>query len=91
MGLGKTIERDLFMKNEALPLKKHRLLHDLTQKQVAEKIGVSKEAVSNWERGVTFPTPPNIDKLCELYDTNYTLINFYPNIPFNGISKHLVT
>ena len=91
MGLVKTIERGLFMKNEALPLKKHRLLHDLTQKQVAEKIGVSKEAVSNWERGITFPTPPNIDKLCELYDTNYTLINFYPDIPFNGISKNLVS
>ena len=84
------LERKIFMTNESLPLKKHRLLHDLTQKQVAEKIGVSKEAVSNWERGVTYPTPPNIDKLCELYDTNYTLINFYPNIPFNGISKNLI-
>ena len=38
------------MTNESLPLKKHRLLHDLTQKQVAEKIGVSKEAVSMGKR-----------------------------------------
>ncbi len=71
---------------EKLTLKKHRLLSDLTQEEVAKSIGVSKEALSNWERGVTFPKPPSIDKLCELYDTNYMLINFYPNIPLNVIS-----
>lgn len=73
------------MNDEPMTLKKYRLLNDLTQKEVAEKIGVSKEALSKWERGITFPTPPNIDKLCELYDTNYLLINFYPNIPFKGM------
>ncbi|WP_242327806.1 helix-turn-helix domain-containing protein [Lactococcus lactis] len=67
-----------------LTLKKHRLLHDLTQKEAAKEIGVSAEVLSKWERGITFPTPPNIDKLCELYDTNYMLINFYPNIPLKG-------
>lgn len=79
------------VEKEVMTLKKHRLMHDLTQKEAAKKIGVSKEAISKWERGITYPIPPNIDKLCELYDTNYTLINFYPNIPFNGISKHLVS
>lgn len=75
------------MEDNQLTLKKHRLLHDLTQEEAAKAIGVSKEALSNWERGITFPKPPNIDKLCELYDTNYMLINFYPNIPFNGIKN----
>lgn len=71
---------------EKLTLRKYRLLSDLTQEEAAKSIGVSKEALSNWERGVTFPKPPSIDKLCELYDTNYMLINFYPNIPLNGIN-----
>lgn len=69
---------------EKFTLRKYRLLSDLTQEEAAKSIGVSKEALSNWERGVTLPKPPSIDKLCELYDTNYTLINFYPNIPLNG-------
>ncbi|MCT0035402.1 XRE family transcriptional regulator [Lactococcus lactis subsp. lactis] len=73
--------------NKELTLKQYRLLNDLTQKEAADKLGVSSEVLSKWERGITFPTPPNIDKLCELYDTNYLLINFYPNIPFKGINK----
>ncbi len=73
--------------NKELTLKQYRLLNDLTQKEAADKLGVSSEVLSKWERGITFPTPPNIDKLCKLYDTNYLLINFYPNIPFKGINK----
>ncbi|CAM3185932.1 helix-turn-helix domain-containing protein [Lactococcus hircilactis] len=73
------------MAEEIMTLKKYRLLNDLTQEEAAEKIGVSKGALSKWERGVTYPTTPNIDKLCELYRTNYMLINFYPNIPFKGM------
>lgn len=69
---------------EPLTLKKYRLLNDLTQEEVAEKLEVSLSTVSKWERGITFPLPPSIDKICELYNTNYMLINFYPNIPFNG-------
>lgn len=70
---------------EALTLKKHRILKDLTQEEVAEKLGVSLSTVSKWERGITYPLPPSIDKICELYETNYTLINFYPDVPLNGI------
>ncbi|GAA3254859.1 hypothetical protein LMG8520_0645 [Lactococcus lactis subsp. lactis] len=73
--------------NKELTLKQYRLLNDLTQKEAADELGVSAEVLSKWERGITFPTPPNIDKLCELYDTNYLLINFYPNIPFRGMHK----
>ncbi len=73
--------------NKELTLKQYRLLNDLTQKEAADELGVSAEVLSKWERGITFPTPPNIDKLCELYDTNYLLINFYPNIPFKGMNK----
>lgn len=73
--------------NKELTLKQYRLLNDLTQKEAADELGVSAEVLSKWERGITFPTPPNIDKLCELYDTNYLLINFYPNIPFKGMNQ----
>lgn len=71
---------------EKYTLKKYRLLNDMTQEEVAEKLNVSLSTVSKWERGITFPLPPQIDKICQLYNINYMQINFYPNIPFKSIS-----
>ncbi|MBQ8802371.1 MAG: XRE family transcriptional regulator [Tyzzerella sp.] len=44
-------------------IKKNRKAKDLTQIELAERILVSAQAVSNWERGIT---PPDIDNLCKL-------------------------
>ena len=39
-------------------LKEHRLRCQMTQEFVAESVGVSRQAVSKWERGIPTPAPP---------------------------------
>ena len=39
---------------------------DLTQRQLAEKIGVSNTSISNWEKGLSRPDADLIQKLCEV-------------------------
>lgn len=53
----------------------------LTQKEAAEKLGVSNVTLSNWENGLTFPDARQIDKICELYGVSYDNLNFLPNNP----------
>ncbi len=39
----------------------------MTQEFVAEKVGVSRQAVSKWERGVSDPSTSNLMELAKLY------------------------
>lgn len=39
----------------------------MTQELVAEKLGVSRQAVSKWEQGKTEPSTTNLVKLARLY------------------------
>lgn len=48
-------------------LKKMRKFHRYTQEEVAEKIGVSRQAVAKWESGETVPDINNCKALAELY------------------------
>jgi len=41
---------------------------NLSQTQVAEIIGVTKETISNWERYKTSPDIESVLKLCKIYD-----------------------
>lgn len=52
----------------SMNLKTMRKLHRLTQEEVAEKIGVSRQAVAKWENGETVPDIQNCLALAELYD-----------------------
>lgn len=54
---------DTFSKN----LRKLRLEKQMTQEQVAEKIGVSAQSVSRWETGATFPDILLLPELAKLY------------------------
>ena len=47
----------------AYNIKKHREMKKISQKELAEKIFVSPQAISKWERGLAVP---EIDKLCLL-------------------------
>ena len=51
----------------------------LTQKEVADILGVSNKTICSWENGKSFPDPQQIDMLCELYGTSYDNINFLPS------------
>ena len=53
----------------------------LTQKEVAEKLGISNSTICNWENGVSFPDAKQIEKLCELYGLSYDNINFLTTNP----------
>lgn len=53
----------------------------LTQKEAAEQLGVSNGTLCNWEKGVSFPDVPQIEKICELYGVSYDDLIFLPNNP----------
>lgn len=42
----------------------------LTQEMLAEKMGVSPQAVSKWERGLAFPNPVWLDELADILGTS---------------------
>ena len=51
-------------------LKSHRKLKNLTQEEVAEKIGVSGQAVSKWEKGECLPDCYNLKMLGKVYQVS---------------------
>ena len=51
-----------------ITLKAARVNMGLTQKDVAEKLGISKESLANWEKGKTHPKINILMDLCELYN-----------------------
>ena len=57
----------------------------MSQDTLAEKLEVSRQAVSKWERDEALPEMDNIVKLCQLFDvsTDYLLLDqpTTPNIP----------
>jgi len=63
----------------ALTLKALRVNAGLDQKTAAQQLGVAPETLSNWERGKSYPTVPQITSIEKLYDTTYAEINFLPN------------
>ena len=52
-----------------------RKLHKYSQQQLANMLFVNQTAVSQWDRGVTIPSPPTPLKLSEIYgvSTDYLL------------------
>ena len=48
-------------------LKKIRKLRKLSQEKLAEKVGVSRQSVSKWETGETYPEMNNILELCKIF------------------------
>lgn len=56
------------MKTIASRLREARKKAKLTQKDVAEKVGLSPQAISNFERGTNRVSNDILRKLCELYN-----------------------
>ena len=48
-------------------LKQHRVDCKMTQEFVAESLGVSRQAVSNWESGASDPSTTNLLALAKLF------------------------
>ena len=49
-------------------LKQARLAANLTQEELAEKVGVSRQTVSNWENGRSYPDIVSVIVLSDVYD-----------------------
>ncbi|MCX4356892.1 MAG: helix-turn-helix domain-containing protein [Oscillospiraceae bacterium] len=49
-------------------LKLFRKQNGFTQEQVAEKLGVSRQAVAKWERGESVPDIENVIALADMYE-----------------------
>ena len=70
-----------------------RKMNKYSQEYVAEKIGVSRQAVAKWETGETSPDILNCKALADLYDVtlddlvNYTTDNLGLGVPPKG--KHI--
>ncbi len=56
--------------NFANNLKKIRKEHNLSQEQLAEELGVSRQAISKWESSVAYPEMDKIITICKKYDVN---------------------
>lgn len=61
-----------------LSIRAARVNVGLSQKEAAERIGVSNKTLGNWENGTTFPPADKILVLCELYGVSYDNLNFLP-------------
>ena len=51
-------------------LKKIRKDNNLSQEQLAEKLGVSRQSVSKWESGVAYPEMDKVLQLCKMFNLN---------------------
>ena len=47
-----------------------RAQHSVTQEQLAETLGVSRQSVSKWESGLSFPEMETLLRICDLYEVN---------------------
>ncbi len=53
--------------NNENKLSKLRQQHGLTQQELAEKLNVSRQAISRWESGVVVPSTDNLKYLSQIY------------------------
>lgn len=61
-----------------MTLKAMRINRNLTQKQAAKEIGVSKSTFGKWERGICYPDVMQLKKIENAYGITYEDIIFLP-------------
>ncbi len=62
--------------NLADNIKRIRKDNNLSQEQLAEKLGVSRQSVSKWESGTSYPEMDKVLQICQLFNLNINeLIN----------------
>ncbi len=71
-------------------LRRHRKMLGLTQEEVADRIGVSAQAVSKWETGECLPDVYNLEALCRLYALSLDiLLNTEPESNVQDLADHI--
>lgn len=61
-----------------ITIKAARVNVGLSQKEAAERLGVSNKTLGNWENGITYPPVDKIPDICNLYGVPYDMLNFLP-------------
>lgn len=62
----------------------------LTRPQLAERVGVGRGAVADWEKGETLPSLLNLGPLCDALGVSADLFAHPPEIPVNPINEYLM-
>lgn len=79
--------------NIASNLRHLRAGSNLSQEEVAEKVGVTRQAVAKWENGDSLPDILNCDALADLFDVSLSdLVRHDPEaegIPIGPKDKHI--
>ena len=60
-------ESTIIKKSLGEVLKNHRTKNKMTQEFVAEAVGVSRQSVSKWEKGISDPSTSNLFALAKLF------------------------
>ncbi len=69
-------------------LKVFRKHYGFTQEQIAEKLGVSRQAVAKWERGETVPDIENVIALADIYEVTVdSLVRNMTSLPDKRAEK----
>ena len=61
--------KNMELKEKLVALRKEK---GLTQSAVAEKLDVSRQAISRWESGIALPSTDNLKSLSALYGVEYS-------------------
>lgn len=61
---------------DGMNLRKWRQKNGVTQEMAAEALQVDQSMLSRWERGVTFPSKANLQKVAELTGGKVTALDF---------------
>ena len=51
-------------------LKRIRKENNLSQEQLADKLGVSRQSVSKWESGLAYPEMDKVLQICKMFGLN---------------------
>ena len=62
-----------------ITLKAIRINKGETQEEAAKGIGIAVETLANYEKGLTFPDIPVLQKIEQHYGVSYNDINFFCN------------
>lgn len=70
-------------------LKTCRKNHDMTQQEVADKLGVTSASISSWESGARRPDFEMLDNLSKLYDVSFDYLFGRINTVVTNINETL--
>ncbi len=63
-----------------------RKQHKITQMELADKLGVTRQAISKWEQGTAFPSTENLIQLGKLYGVSIEVLT-NPELTLDGVAQ----